>query len=325
MKLSHLLVASLLSSTAFAAPATVVSVAGEGIKIGKDGAWRPAKAGETIGETEFLSAPSETQINVKLGDGTAAAFKGKVVVPGRRLATQKSAGALLKLSESLQKAAESVVGVDVKGTAPGASKADDKTNTKVKLAWESDVDIGSKSTKADWAETMLAKHDIHEAVERADAILKDTGESPLEKRRAQLVLGQVYMGDAEFTKALKAFTAAAAPLTAPETSAKKTGFDPEAYRAAALVHRGVAHRQLGDDAKAKADFEATIASFPMGTQAYQASFQLMVMSIEAGDKAGAEKYFAAIPTMKDTDTSGTASQTRELKALAQELLQRPNL
>ena len=87
----------------------------------------------------------------------------------------------------------------------------------------------------------------------------------------------------------------------------------------------MAHRQLGDDAKAKSDFEATIATFPKGTQAYQASFQLMVMSIEAGDKPGAEKYFNAIPTMTDRDDSLPAGQTRELKALAQELLQRPNL
>jgi tetratricopeptide (TPR) repeat protein len=330
MKLSHLLIASLLTSSAFAAPATVVSVSGEGSKIGKDGAWRPAKAGETIGESEFLSAPTGTEVQVKLGDGTPAGFKGKVIVPGRRLATQKAAGPLLKLSESLQKAAESVVGVDVKGTAPGASKADDKLNTKAKLVFEGADTPRIASSKAEWAEKSFAENDMHLAVERAEAILKDTGESSLEKRRAHLVLGQVYVGDAEFTKALKSLTAASAPLTADETAAKKmekgkVTFDPEAYRAAALLHRGIVYRQIGDDAKAKADFEGTIASFPAGTQAYQASFQLMVMSLEAGDRPGADKHFGAIATMKDSDNSPTATQTRELKALAQELLQRPNL
>lgn len=331
MTLSHLLVASslLLSSTALAAPATVVSVAGEGIKIGKDGAWRPAKAGETIGVSEFLSAPSGSEIKVKLGDGTPAQFKGKVIVPGRRLATQKAAGRLLKLSESLQKAAESVVGVDVKGTAPGASKADDKLNSKIKLQYEG-ADSRPASSKAEWAERSFAENDMHLAVERAEAILEDSGESALEKRRAHLVLGQVYLGDAEFTKALKSLTAACVPLTADEAAAKKmvkgkVTFDPEAYRAAALLQRGIAYRQIGDDAKAKADFEATVAAFPLGTQAYQASFQLMVMALEAGDRPGADKHFGAIATMKEGDNSVTAAQTRELKALAQELLQRPNL
>ena len=104
-----------------------------------------------------------------------------------------------------------------------------------------------------------------------------------------------------------------------------TAFDPESYRAAALLNRGLCYRSLGDDAKAKADFEATIAAFKIGTQAYMASFQLMVMALEAGDRPGAEKNFTAIATMEATDESTTAKQTRELKALAQELLQRPNL
>ena len=329
MKLSHLVLASLLSSSAFAAPATVVSVEGQS-KIGKDGAWRPAKTGETVGDAEFLSVSPESVVKVKLGDGTPADFRGKVVVPGRRLGTQKSAGPLLKFSESLQKAAEAVVGVDVKGTAPGASKADDKTATKTRLLMMGDQDSGPRSTKAEFAEKALQRHDLQDAENRAKGILADPGESALEKRRAHLILGRVHLDEAEYTKALAELSAAAADLAPEEKAARKLEkakviFDPTGYRAAALVFRGIAYRQLGDDAKAKTDFTSAISAFPQSTQAYQASFQLLTMSLEGGDKAAATKHFEAIPQMKEEDTSEEANETRMLRELASELLQRPTL
>ena len=57
----------------------------------------------------------------------------------------------MKLSESLQKAAEAVVGVDVKGTAPGASISDYKTSAIPKAKFLS-ADDKPSSTKAEWGE-----------------------------------------------------------------------------------------------------------------------------------------------------------------------------
>ena len=330
MRLSHLLAAALFLSggSALAASATVVSVEGEG-KIGRSGAWRPAKAGETVGESEFLSLAPNAAAKVKLGDGTAADFQGKVIVPGRRLATQKSAGALLRFSQSLQKAAEAVVGVDVKGTAPGASKADEKTGRKLALGFMGE-DTEQLSSRADFAEASLARNDLYDATDRAKAILAESGSSALEKRRAHLVLGQVHLEEGEFTNALKHLDAAAKELSPDELAARrvekgKTVMDPEAYRSAALLHRGRAHQILGDHAKAEADYAAAITAFPKGTQAYQAHFYLGVIALEGGDRKAAQKHFAGIADMKDADNSVTADQTRRLKALARDLLKEPTL
>lgn len=330
MKLSHLPITSLLlAAPAWAAPATVVSVEGDGIRIGKDGAWRPGRPGETIAETEFLNVPVNAVVDVKLGDGSSGRFPGKVIVPGRRLATRKDAGPLLRFSESLQKAAESVVGVDVKGTAPGASKANDRTATRIKLQFEG-TDSRPRSTGADFAERAFAEHDLHDASVRARAILDDRASSPLEKRRARIVAAGVFLEEAEFTLALQELDAAVAALAPEEKAARRVEkgavtFDPEAYRAAALLLRGRALRQLGDDVKAKADLTAATTVFPTGTQAYAAHLELMVLALEANDVITARKHFDAIPTMKDADDSASAEQVRHIKKIAAAMLEKPNL
>src|SRR5689334_5211795 len=96
----------LLSTPAFAA-STVVKTTGDA-KVGKAGAFKPAKPGSEIPSTEFLVLGDGAKATVKLEDGTTAEFSGKVMVPGRRLVNAKEAGALIRVGQSIQKAAESV-------------------------------------------------------------------------------------------------------------------------------------------------------------------------------------------------------------------------
>ena len=109
-----LVLSMFLSASAFAA-ATVVSATGDA-KVGKAGAFKPAKAGVQVPAADFLVLAPGAKATVKLEDGTTAEFTGKAMVPGRRLTSAKEAGALIRVGQSIQKAAESVVGVDAVAT-----------------------------------------------------------------------------------------------------------------------------------------------------------------------------------------------------------------
>ncbi len=294
-RIAPLALALALPAAAMAADATVSKVEGE-VKVGREGAWKTAAAGAVIAAADFLSLGPAARATVKLGDGTVAEFVGKVIVPGRRLSSEKAAGALLKLTRAVQKASEAVVGVDAKGTVPGAGKASDKLGQK-KRAIFVDTDEKPKSSEADFAEAALGRGDYFDARNRAQAIVDDPNDSPAEKRRARYVLGRVHAAEGEFGKALSAFDGAAAARDPAEGDAA------DHYRGAALVERGLVHVQLGLDGKADADFKAAIEASPKTAQAAKANLYLGALALEAQKPAVAEAHFKLLAGYPDLEAA----------------------
>lgn len=338
---SSLLLASLfVSATALAAPASITAVKGD-VKIGKEGAWKAATAGAAVPEAEFLMVTSDSTVTVKLGDGTSHDFSGKSLIPGRRLASVKAAGPLLKFSRQLQKAAESVVGVDTVGTVPGAGKActpeQIKLGTCIKGSAEDkdprkiggmifEGDGGGNSSEAKFAELYLDDGDRFGATTRSEAILKDKNASDFEKRRASLVLANVKSDLGEFTQALSLLEKVIAKPTATE---KDAGMEVAARsrKVAGLVLRGEIYNLLGDTKKAKADFEAAASEFPADklnefpVAGHRAHLHLAMMSIDESDVENARKWVEkiAVPAAKPDEAKAT-THARELRTAGDEML-----
>lgn len=125
IRLGSIVVMLLVSSTsAWAATAVKVEgTSGSESKVGREGAWRSAAVGATIGETDFLAIPAGATVRVTLPDGKVASFAGKIVVPGRRLVSAKtSASNAAWLAHAIQSASDAMGGVTAGQDGPGASK-----------------------------------------------------------------------------------------------------------------------------------------------------------------------------------------------------------
>lgn len=321
MKLSTLVLASLLSSTALAASPVLVSASGDS-KVGRAGAFKPAKAGMAVSEQDFIVLAPGAKATVKLADGSMAEFEGKLMVPGRRLVSAKEAGALIKLTQSLQKAAEAVVGSDTVATVPGAGKASnegDKLGSRSKgMLFVGEEPSGKRTSPAEYAEVSLRANDRFLARERAEDILADAKADSLERRRASLVLAQVYVADDEITKALGMFARAIEPGKS-ELAGEKS------VRTAALVQRAQLHRILGDVAKAKSDLKEATAAYldTDGTRPLawsHAQFLIGAIALEEGNTAEAAAAFKKIPSPQDRDVGPNFDSLRELKKTADELV-----
>lgn len=348
-----LVLSLLLSLPALAKTASLTAVKGD-VKVGKEGAWKSATPGVVIPETDFLLIPADATASVVLADGTKADFQGKVLVPGRRLASVKAAGALLKFSRSLQKAAESVVGTDIIGTVPGATRACSENEIRqgtCKEAGKSPIPTGdpnkirgvsfmgeeerSKSEAERAEEEYFVKGDKYLARQRSEAILAEgSASSEFEKRRAALVLANINADEGEVTKAFKLLETVVKKPNAAETSG---GFDgaAKAYRVSGLVLRGKINMELGDAAKAQQDFLAATKEFSIADKeknyplaAHRANLFLATLALESGRDTAVEdarKYVDAIPAPKPwTDETKPEpenfTQLREIKAAADELM-----
>lgn len=321
MKLFTLVLASLLSSSVLAATPILVSASGDS-KVGRAGAFKPAKAGMEVTEQDFIVLAPGAKATVKLADGTTAQFEGKLMVPGRRLVSAKEAGALIKLGQSLQKAAEAVVGSDTVATVPGSGKANnesDKLGSKSKgMLFVGEDGAGKRTSPAEYAELSLRENDRFLARKRAEDILADAKADSLERRRASLVLAQVYVADDEITKALGMF-ARAIEADKNELAGEKS------VRTAALVKRAQLHRDLGDLAKAKADLKEAIAAYPETDKTRplawsHAQFLTGAIALEEGRTAEATAAFKKIPSPEDRDVGPNFDSLRELKKTADELV-----
>ena len=93
-----------------AAPATV-NAAGNGVQVGKPGAWRDAGPGTEVGRDDFVKVPDGATVTITRGDGTTAEYSVPGVIPGRWLeSSSDSAGAAVWFSYGVQTAASYVVG-----------------------------------------------------------------------------------------------------------------------------------------------------------------------------------------------------------------------
>lgn len=311
--------------SAFAGTASVTSVAGGEAKVGREGAWKPAMAGVSIGESDFLTIAAGTTVTVKLPNGKESVIEGRAIVPGRRLVSDKTdAGAMLKFARTVQRATEAVVGQEEKTSTGGAGKgnltlsgagveltdAERKrlaNNSRMKFAGIEEEE--RKSTESDFAEASFRRGDFFDARNRAQAIVDDPNDSALEKRRANLILGRVAAADASFATALATLDKAAAPATRPE------GDDGKSYRAVALAQRGNVHLLLGNEERANADFLEAIATAPESAGAAQANFYLGTMAAERRDAKKAKAHFEKIPAkfedLKKSSDEIVASFERE--------------
>lgn len=326
----------LLSFPALAKTASIKAIKGD-VKVGKEGAWKSATPGAAIPETEFLLIPADGTASVELADGTNADFQGKVLVPGRRLASVKAAGALLKFSRSLQKAAESVVGTDIIGTVPGATRACSEEQIKQgtckdggrspiptadpnKIRGVSFMGEGERGKSAAGLaeDAYFINGDHFLARQRSDAILADKSASEFERRRAALVLANVQADEGELTRAFKLLDGVVSKPSVAETS---SGFDlaAKAYRVSGLLLRGRLFMQLGDVEKAEKDFIGASSEFSISDKdktyplaAHRANFFLAALELEKAERldkhdeklkradaiAKARRYVDLIPVVK---------------------------
>ena len=154
-------------------------------------------------------------------------------------------------------------------------------------------------SEADAAEDRFNAGLVPEARMKAQEIVANPKASPLEKRRANLLVGRIAAGEAAFGDALKALDAAAAKVDGEEDSVKAQN-----VRAAALAQRGQVHLQLGNDARAAADFLAATLAAPESSSAAQAFFFLGTIAASANDLEGAKANFAKLDKFPELKSAG---------------------
>jgi hypothetical protein len=286
------------ASSAYASSSVVVTSVTGDVKVGREGAWKPAAKGTAISDTDFVMIPENATATIHLPDNTDKVFPGKAIIPGRRLSSTKTAaGAMIYFSQGLQKASEVVAGKKNDGTASnGAGKAGVTERP-------STVFMSEGTTAPHVSQAQVAESDFrsgkNDAKAEADAILKDAKATSVEKRHAHLLLGLVAASTASYSTALKEFDAAATKA--------EDGDEAVLLRARALVQRGQVESQLSDDRTAKADFvEASSIAAQGSPEQAQAYFFLGVLAASANDATTARNFFNLLDSYPELKKAGIA-------------------
>lgn len=294
------LVTALLPSFAIAASEPTIKVASPGVVVGKAGSWKPATPGMAIATTDFVKIPEKASATIVLPDSTAKEFNGRTIIPGRRLvAGGNAAGAMIYFSQGLQKTAEAIAGPATGTTkSSGITRSDDmsKKGLHVHVKYEGIAsDIESHLGKG---EAAFDDGNYVEARKAADETLANVSAEPLQKRRAHLLKGQVLAAEANYDAAVPELDQAARP----------GGDDDFAQvRAIALIQRGQVETQLGDDPKAKHDFEAAIDNAGSNKAiAVEAKFLLGVLAVTAKDEKSARGWFDQVQDVPELYKAGMA-------------------
>lgn len=288
----------LLSLPAFAAEKPAVMEVKGDVKIGQEGAWKPATPGTAIGESEFLQVAADATVTVKLANGSPATFMGKAFIPGRRLMDPKmTVDGLMRFYKVYQKAATTIGGVEKTTSLAGAGKACeapkimiDGVCTTPSIRWAGEDAPKKRAPAADEMSKLHAEGKTAEARTLATSILNDPSSIVADRRRANLVLGVSSVGDGSFATALEHLDKAAAPIAKGEAGADK-------YRAQAQLERGKLLLQMGSDARAKADFEAALKGGERSVLS-EAHYYLGFMALATNDDDTAQKQFAKIEDAK---------------------------
>ncbi len=269
------------SGSALAGSSPTIKSASDSVQVGKEGAWKPAKAGMAIADTDFVKIPADAAATITLPDNTTRDFKGKAVIPGRRLGDKAGAGMSVWFSQSVQKMA----GTGTTMTkANGMGKADDMTASHKDPIWDSMEGVTHKLTLAEIAEVDFSGGRYEKAATEAAKVIADAEAAPVQKRRAHLVLGECSASSASYTAALKELDIASEPVASTE------GPDGPLLRLAALLQRGQVQTQLGNDAAAQEDFKIVAASAEKAPAA-QAKFLLGVIAFGSKDQKTARNWF----------------------------------
>ena len=306
MRFRRIIVAAglLASPAAFAQPAKVVTSTGT-VMIGRDPQWTAAKPGAEIAETDFLSIADGARLTVLLPDGTKQDLEGKAMVSGRRLLSDRSAaGKLVFFSKSFQDAAATRVEFKEGSTAIAIRSkdlSDDReklgTGKKRGLSFLGEDDEEPHSTNADFADSFLRRGDYMLAMDRAWMVLKDADSTPLERRRAHLVMGQVAAGEGSYERAMRDFDGAAERAAEDDRAAR-------IYRQIALVQRGQIYLATDHDSRAGEDFREAIDIDPESAPAAQARFFLGALALSSNDVDAARTLFGKLGSFPELQQAG---------------------
>ncbi len=278
------------SGNAFAGSSPTIKSASDSVQVGKEGAWKPAKAGMAIADTDFVKIPDGAAATITLPDNTSRDFKGKAVIPGRRLGDKVSAGMSVWFSQSVQKVAGTAATVT---KANGIRKAGVETASEKTVVWDGMSGVTHKTMPAERAEYYFSRGLYNEAAKQAAEVVADPDASLVQKRRAHLVLGECSASSASYSTALKDLDIAAEPTTEAE------GTDAPLLRVQSLLQRGQVQTQLGNDTAAQEDFKIVAAS-PDKVPASQAKFLLGILAFGSKDQKTARNWF---DQLKDSDES----------------------
>lgn len=266
---------ALLSGNASAASQATIKSASEGVQLGKEGDWKSAKPGMSIADTDFVKIPDGAAATITLPDNSSRDFKGKAVIPGRRLGDKTNAGISVWFSQSVQKVA---------GTGTTTTKANGITKAGVRKRDPIYDSATQGHMSAESAEYDFAYGAYERAAEIAREVVANPDAPPLEKRRAHLVLGECFANSASYTAALKDLDIAAEPTVATE------GPEVSMLRVSALLQRGQVQTQLGNDKAAQEDFKI-VATSSDKLPAAQAKFLLGILAFGSKDPKTARNWF----------------------------------
>lgn len=316
-----------LSSPAWAAAGvTVADSTGPASKVGREGAWRMADADATIGEKDFLAIPAGATVRVTLPDGQVASFTGKIVVPGRRLVSDKSSASNVAwLARAIQSASDAVGGVAVKQEGPGAAKVEtvgsrpDQGMTASRVTSADDVapPPSPKAPKQDEAKK-VEKETEKQPARDVDSLLglSETDASPTKARpaaRAQAQTRAETLRDGLTAESDGNFETARTLLVIASKKPKKGGTDVRAIRAEAYVALGRVHLQLGLPNEAAVAFDQAIrldtAKGATGPHAARAHFLLGMSALERGDVKAARRKFALLKEYPALDAAAKQALT----------------
>lgn len=282
-----------------------VSAADAGVRVGRPPDWRAAAPGTTIGPTELLEVPDGAKVTVRLPDGGTQVFEGPAVISGRRLVNDITpAGRAVFFNKAFQDAT-ATLSLEAKetGSTAIAARGRELGGEQTKLGqgrrgvtFLGEEDEATRSSAADYAESYLRQADYRLAVDAAWTAIRDPDPGSLEARRGHLVMARVAALEGSHELALRDLHAACRPGAGSGEAGR--------HRAAALVARGQAWVALGDDNKAREDFEAALALDPDGASGAQANFFLGAIALSRQDVETARDRFGRLGRFPELQKAG---------------------
>lgn len=301
------LVIAALPVTASAAGSPTVIQADDGVRVGRDPAWRPAAPGVAIGVADLLDVPEGKKVVVRLTDGSTQELTGRTVVSGKRLASDKSAaGRLVFFNKAYQEAASTVT-LDVEETGSTAlavrgrqvdaeqeTRLGQRNKGRVLAFLGEDERYDPRSSAADFAESYFRRGEWRLALDAAWLAIHDS--SALERRRGHLILGRLAANEGRHDLALRDLDMAC------RKPATETG--SRVYLAAALSQRGQTWLALGDDDRALSDFRSVLDLDPDGAAGAHATFFLGVIALSQQDTDSARNLFGRLRSFPELHKAG---------------------
>lgn len=309
MRVISLLLLLLAPATALPAAADpVVVTADKGVRIGRDPEWRDAAPGMAVQPADLLEVPEGAKVTMKLPDGSTVELLGRTLLSGRRLVTDKSAaGRSVFFNKSFQEAVDTLVieiaetgstAIAARGFLVGAvdSRLGRRSKRNVAFLGDEDETRLVRSDAADFAESHLRRGDWQLAADAAWSAIESPDSTPLERRRAHLVMARLASNDGKQELALRDLHAACRAVSV------ESGGRP--YVAAALVARGQAWLALGDDGLAMADFRSALDYDADGAAGAQANFFLGALALSDQDLDTARNLFGRLRAYPELSQAG---------------------